>query len=336
MATSDMRARLRGATPRGRTGVAPAKPKREPPRRAAPVQGAPGTAAGTAPFVPYGNGPAPAGALHFAHVERLSTRVRKYNWELTSHRHRDLYQLLFLPEGAGEMAFDVQARALEAPALALVPPLVVHRFAFAPGSRAFLLTITESYFAQLAAMLQAPGALGLFPRPRVFTLSAGSTRLEQVALAYRVLEEQMSTDLHRSAPLLSANLLIVLGAVIQQARGRAPGRSVGSRAHLLYERFRALVEERYGERWSVGHYAEALGTTERTLHRASWAVAGASPLKIIHRRIAIEAQRRLLYTADSVAEIGYALGFEDPAHFSRFFSDNSGEPPAAFRRKRMG
>src|SRR5690606_6927329 len=255
---------------------------------------------------------------------------------LAPHRHRDLYQLLFLAEGAGEIAFDLQALEFEAPALVLVPPLVVHRFALASRARAFLLTLAEGYFAELTAALQAPAAHELFPGPRLFRLTPGSTRLQQLALAYRVLEEQAEADLYRSEPLLSANLLIVLGAVLQHARARPPVPRASSRAQLLFDRFRRLVEQRYPERWAVAAYAEALGTTERTLHRASWAVAGASPLKIIHRRIVLEAQRRLLYTADPVAEIGYSLGFDDPAHFSRFFSDNTGEAPAAFRRRRLG
>lgn len=334
MATGDTRARLRGVAPCGR-----AHDERAPHEgRAAPALPAPGqdlasVPVRTVPFVAYGAMPA---GLRFAHVERLSTRVRKYNWELAPHRHRDLYQLLFLADGAGEIAFDLHALELEAPALVLVPPLVVHRFAFTPKSRAFLLTLAESYFEELGALLRASDARELFPRPRVFPLSPGSVRLQQIALAYRVLEEQGEADLERATPLLSANLLVVLGAAIQHARARPPERGPSSRAQLLFARFRRLVEERYVERCAVAAYAETLGTTERTLHRASLSVAGVSPLKIIHRRILIEAQRRLLYTADSVAGIGYSLGFDDPAHFSRFFSDNAGESPAAFRRRRLG
>lgn len=329
MATSDTRARLHPELRQGRAGTNETT-RPDPAARPAPARTA---AAVPAPFVPYGSASA---GLRFAHVERLSTRIRKYNWELAPHRHRDLYQLLFLAEGAGEIAFDLQALELEAPALVLVPPLVVHRFAFAPRARAYLATVAESYFAELAAMLHAADARELFPGPRRFRLSPGSTRLQQVALAYRVLEEQAEADLYRSAPLVSANLLVILGAVLQQARARPLAHPANSRTRLLFERFRRLVEERYAERWAVAAYADALGTTERTLHRVSWAVAGASPRKIIHRRIVIEAQRRLLYTADAVAAIGYSLGFEDPAHFSRFFSDNTGESPVAFRRRRMG
>jgi AraC family transcriptional activator of pobA len=34
----------------------------------------------------------------------------------------------------------------------------------------------------------------------------------------------------------------------------------------------------------------------------------------------------------SVAQIAYWLGFDDPSYFSRFFTRQSGERPAAYRQ----
>ncbi len=48
-------------------------------------------------------------------------------------------------------------------------------------------------------------------------------------------------------------------------------------------------------------------------------------------RTALEAKRRLAWTAMGVAEIGWSLGFSDPAYFSRFFARETGLSPSAFR-----
>ena len=45
----------------------------------------------------------------------------------------------------------------------------------------------------------------------------------------------------------------------------------------------------------------------------------------------VEAKRLLIYTGKSVAEVGYDLGFEDPAYFARFFAERAGSAPSAFR-----
>ena len=49
---------------------------------------------------------------------------------------------------------------------------------------------------------------------------------------------------------------------------------------------------------------------------------------MLHDRLMLEAKRCLIYTAWTIAEVGYALGFEDPAYFSRFFSRRAGVSPA--------
>ncbi len=41
----------------------------------------------------------------------------------------------------------------------------------------------------------------------------------------------------------------------------------------------------------------------------------------------------LIYTNLTAAEIGYELGFSDPAHFSRVFARGIGLPPRAFRQR---
>ena len=46
-----------------------------------------------------------------------------------------------------------------------------------------------------------------------------------------------------------------------------------------------------------------------------------------------EAKRLLLFTASSVNEICYQLGFKDPAYFSRFFTRNAGITPGEYRSR---
>jgi AraC family transcriptional activator of pobA len=54
-------------------------------------------------------------------------------------------------------------------------------------------------------------------------------------------------------------------------------------------------------------------------------------MQIVHARLLLEAKRQLLYTSEPVSEIAYALGFDDPAYFTRFFSQRTGVSPRVFR-----
>jgi AraC family transcriptional activator of pobA len=59
------------------------------------------------------------------------------------------------------------------------------------------------------------------------------------------------------------------------------------------------------------------------------------PGEMIDRRALLEARRALCYTNWSVAEIAYALGFADPAYFTRVFTRRTGCSPRQFRRDRV-
>ncbi|GAB3387028.1 hypothetical protein GCM10027514_28270 [Azotobacter armeniacus] len=53
---------------------------------------------------------------------------------------------------------------------------------------------------------------------------------------------------------------------------------------------------------------------------------------MIHQRLLLEAKRNLIYTTMTVNELSDALGFNDPAYFSRFFRRLAGQSPKAFRQ----
>ena len=73
--------------------------------------------------------------------------------------------------------------------------------------------------------------------------------------------------------------------------------------------------------------------TPARLNAACRARLGTTASGLLHDRIVTEAKRCLIYTAMPVAEVGYALGFDDPAYFSRFFSKRTGLPPGRLREK---
>ena len=80
-------------------------------------------------------------------------------------------------------------------------------------------------------------------------------------------------------------------------------------------------------------YAELLHRSPKTLSNLFAACGHASPLSVIHDRVNAEARRLLLYTGKSAKEVGYLLGYEDTAAFSRFFAKMNGESITSFRSR---
>ena len=165
----------------------------------------------------------------------------------------------------------------------------------------------------------------------VVRLDAGET--ERYALLLRVFEDEFRAADNLQGEMLRVLLkrLIVLTTRLYKDQ-RLPADASAEEVDTL-RRFAMLVERHFRELHRVADYADLMHRSPKTLANAfARDGGGRTPLQVIHERIALEAKRRLLYTDDTAAEVGYALGFGAPAHFSRFFKRLVGESPAAFRR----
>lgn len=101
----------------------------------------------------------------------------------------------------------------------------------------------------------------------------------------------------------------------------------------LFQRFEALLEQHFLQHWTVSDYAAALSVTPTHLSRLTRSATGHAASHLILDRVIREARRNLVYTNLPVSMVAYALGFNDPAYFSRLFAGATGLSPRSFRDK---
>lgn len=263
----------------------------------------------------------------FVHVENLAARSKPSDWNIAPHRHSDLSHIILISSGGGTIRYESELLEFCAPRLLLVPAQVIHGFRWLANSEGMVLTISEVHLLQLVARYREFG--GLFDRPRSVELA----RPECAGLITEMatMSDELSWGAYGRSAAIEACLLKVFVRSMRQVdrlsrSGRAPPRQVD-----LLARYRELVEKRFRLRESVESYARQLGVSTTTL-RDTCAAVGQSPTQIRDQRALLEAQRLLAYSAESIADIGHAIGMPDPAYFSRFFSRKCGTPPATWRR----
>jgi AraC-like DNA-binding protein len=99
----------------------------------------------------------------------------------------------------------------------------------------------------------------------------------------------------------------------------------------IIRRFSLLLETNFKQQHEVRFYAAALNKSPKTLSNVFALLKQPSPSVLIRNRIILEAKRYLHYTEKSAKEIAFELGFESPAHFSRFFKMYAGTNISEFR-----
>ena len=98
-------------------------------------------------------------------------------------------------------------------------------------------------------------------------------------------------------------------------------------------KFNFLVDAHFKEKRLVKDYADLLFKSPKTLSNLFSIYNQKSPQQIIHDRFILEAKRLFSFTDMSINEVGFDLGYEDPAYFSRFFKKHTGLTPSEYKNK---
>ena len=145
----------------------------------------------------------------------------------------------------------------------------------------------------------------------------------------RYLEGPTGTGQAQSVPLLRH----LLSALVMRVQSVPCVSTASSTPHPVVADFLEMVEAKCSTMGTVEEYAAALGYSPRTLQRLCYEEVGVPPRQVIDERLSAEAERLLALTDMPVAAVARAVGFTDPANFSKFFQRQSGQTPGSFRRQ---
>ncbi len=260
------------------------------------------------------------------HCETIASRAVLHDWRLSVHRHARLHQVLLIERGGGEAALDGRIFPLKPMQMFNVPVVNVHGFSFSPGTQGWVLTIAVEV---LDETLLAPEGLRAALSHAAVVRGTRAIR----SLMQQIFAEHAGRRFGR-AHVLRALSAALIGLVARELAGE--NGVAGAADSELVRRFEALLEEHHLKRWSVADYARALSVTPTHLNRVTRAATGDTASHLILNRLIREARRNLVYTNLPVSTIAYALGFDDPAYFSRVYAAATGLSPRAFRAQVHG
>ncbi|HEX2654640.1 MAG TPA: helix-turn-helix domain-containing protein [Xanthobacteraceae bacterium] len=272
-------------------------------------------------------------AFDFIHIETITSRSSIHDWTIRAHRHRNLFQILLIECGGGEMIFEANKITFAAPCVVLIPPTVAHGFRFLPEiTEGWVASFTEDVASALGdqsgvalARLKAMADDPLIP---LQTISDGR-RLS--ALCADIHEERFLAREGYRLAMRSLLTLIAIEAVRLAASRARSGMVTLQAADATVEALRRLVEDQFRRERQIKFYADLLAMTPDRLNDHVKRATGVTAGHLIRQRVLTEAKRQLVFTTVPVNEIAYDLAFSDPSHFTRFFRKHTGVTPQAFR-----
>jgi AraC family transcriptional activator of pobA len=277
-------------------------------------------------------------AFDFIHVETIASRSSIHDWTIRAHRHRNLFQILLIETGGGEMLHEAATVGFAAPAAILVAPTVAHGFHFTPQvTDGWVVSFTEDVAQALgeqsgeaAARLKALAAEPVVPL-------AGEAETRGLSALFAELHEEsfLAREGYRLAMRSHLALIAIRVARLAASRART-GTVTLAPTDATVDALRRLVEEHFRTERLLQFYAGKLAITADRLNDHVKRATGVTAGHLIRQRVLTEAKRQLVFTTQPIHEIAYDLAFSDPSHFTRFFRRQTGTTPQAFREGRGG
>ena len=277
-------------------------------------------------------------AFDFIHVESIPSRSSLHEWTIRAHRHRNLFQILLVEAGGGDMTYEASTIAFAAPCAIRVPPTVAHGFRFKPdATQGWVVTFTEDVANALGERSgEALARLKALAADPVIPFGAATETRRLAALCADLHEEHaLAREGYRLAMRGLLALIAIEVARLAASRART-GAVTLTRADPTVESLRRLVEENFRKERTIGFYAEKLAMTADRLNDHVKRATGITVGHLLRQRVLTEAKRQLVFTNLPIHEIAYDLAFFDPSHFARFFRKQTGTTPHEFRAGRGG
>lgn len=235
------------------------------------------------------------------------------------------YQLLWISKGEARHRIDFHEVAINTDQILVIAPGQVCEFDTVSEYEGKMILFTDSFFSVSEAdsnFLYTSQILSLIKQNRVVSICP-----LLIGNLMQLLEEEMKVDTDKFKAGISQSILRI---ILFDAE-----RSLNANQSIIIQStasdFCNAVEKNFKVHKRLEYYTNLLAVGEKALSKEIKELTGDTPKVYIDKRVVLEAKRLLVYSSLSVKEIGFALGFEEPANFNNFFRKHANQTPIQFR-----
>lgn len=274
-----------------------------------------------------------AGGKEFFNVQKSHCTIGK-----TAFSYRDFYKVSLVMH-TGRLYYADKWIEVDRPAILFSTPLIPYAWETVSGG------MGDGYFCIFNELFLKPGdrngSLAETPlldisKERIYFLD--DKTVETIRELFVKMQQELETDYSQKSDIIRCYLhLIVHEAMkIQHLSKYTANKNASQR---IAELFLALLERQFPvdipynmlKLKTANDYAERLSVHVNHLNRVVKSTTGRTTTTLISGRIIQEAVQLLQHSNHSVAEIAFALGFEEPASFSNFLKKHTNMSPTEHR-----
>jgi YesN/AraC family two-component response regulator len=247
-----------------------------------------------------------------------------------SKPHRDNHcQLMVALHGKFKLNIDFENVEFTAPAILCVFPEEVHHIIEVKDPKGWMISFDPSLVNKEVLQLLE----NKINNP--FLLDQGSAFFQQLIILMDLIEK---VQFQNTNPYIQKSIHALLNGLLSLIAGElvtdlSINKEKENRSLLIKETFIKLTKEHFKTWKQPAQYASAISISTAHLNDTVKSLTGSSVSAHIQEASIMEAKRLLYFTNDTVKEIAYKVGYDEPVYFGKLFKKVTHLTPLEFRKK---
>lgn len=269
-----------------------------------------------------------------AHAEdiRVNQLGALSHYNASEHHRHNYFELFVFEKGGGYHEIDFIDFDVLDYSVQIVAPGQVHQMKREVNSNGFVILFETSVFQSnslITEFLFDHICYDVNELSPVYTFTPEVEK--QVLEMAKTIWKDYNSDNGLKNEFIISNLNLICIHCMRAVHKNKPEQN---RNQKLYQQFRRLLQGNFKTIKKVKEYAAALNISEKQLNEIVSSKTGQSASIIIYRQIVLES-KRLLNMGMAAKEVAYELNFDDPAHFSKFFKNQTALSPSEFQKVQL-
>ena len=248
------------------------------------------------------------------------------------HRH-NYFTVLIIKNAKGLHKIDFTSYDLSEHQIFFVAPGQIHQIIEEKQSQGFVMTFATQFLVENSIPLSFIDSLNLFQNygetPPLILEDSQFDLIEKFA-------ESIFQIFHSDANMKNLSIGSYLKLILIECNNICSTNPVDlendNSGKNIIRVFKQYVDRDFRKEHSTTYYANLLAISADHLNRVVKTTIGKTAKEYIQTRIVTEAKRLIYFTELSNKEIGYELGFNEPANFSAFFKKHTDLSPSNFKK----
>lgn len=242
------------------------------------------------------------------------------------HRH-DYEEIIIVTNGSPQHFIDFNKETIQPPLVIYVAQGKIHHFIPDDHTEGWAIRYKNEFIPQSRFHFYSN-----FSDNINYPLDTGTCMSWLNTLCTMMLEEHKKPQPELNT--IKYLLLALLSKLEAEGKHRFRQETNANNTQLVtFNSFLKILEDNYKRPEGVEFYAEKMNMSVRNLNLVCQSIFNKSVSEIVETRKLIEARQLLINTELSVSEIGYELGYNEKAYFSRVFTKKTGLTPTEFRNQ---